>query len=175
MDSCTTALESWLANKPTIDLDLERHPILSNPLLDDLNPRCFAPSEILKLVHDCLANSNQAEFYSRRSQHLETWCAAPRGDSAFKTAGKIFDVLRLRFETPAFDLNFIDKRRTLKLKLLRSINKPYNWQPQMFLRSLYNPAGTYIKRKAVEKSITPSDVSQQMALFRRVFPDELVS
>jgi len=175
MDSCTTALESWLAEKPTLDLDLERHPILSNPLLDDLNPRCSEPSEILKLVNDCLANPGQAEFYNRRLQHLETWCAAPRGDSAFKTARKIFEVLQLRFRTPAFDLNFSDKRRMLKLKILRSINKPYNWQPQMFLRSLYNPESTYIKRKAIEKSITPSDVSQQMALFRRVLPDELVS
>jgi hypothetical protein len=52
-----------------------------------------------------------------------------------------------------------DRRRGMKLKMLHALNKPYNWQPQMYFRRLLDRDGAYLRWKDQEKAIRPSDVA----------------
>ena len=168
MDSCTTALESWIAGKPTLDLELERHPLLSNPMLDPLNLRCERPEDLPGLVAAQLANPTQPEFHDIRAAHLARWCASPRGDSAARVANAIAETLAARSTTLSLRLTLSDRRRGLKLKALRGLGKPYNWHPQIGLRAWFNPTGTYIKRRILGKTITPAEVHEEMEKLRQL-------
>jgi len=168
MDSCTTALECWIAGKPTLDLELERHPMLTNPMLDPLNLRCNAPEELPRMVAEQLANPTQAAYRELREAHLARWCASPAGNSAERTAKAIADSLEKRKLPRNIRLTFSDRRRGLKLKLLRNLGKPYNWQPQLALRALLNPTGTFIKQRIYGKTITPGDVCAEIVKLRRL-------
>ena len=43
-ETCTTALESWIARKPTIELVLQKHPVFYHPDIARLNATCHDPT-----------------------------------------------------------------------------------------------------------------------------------
>ena len=167
MDSCTTALESWIAGKPTVDLHLDRHPLLSNPELDSLNQRCSDPNLITDLLIRELQKPSQEEFSQLRKQHLEKWCNSPSGNSSEMVAIAVEKCIKN--STKNIKLNFSDQRRALKLRILRAINKPYNWQPQLTIKALFSPQGTFIKRRIFAKTIFPNDAKLELGFLRSLF------
>ncbi len=162
MDSCTTALESWLAGKPTLEIDLEHHPILTQDLLKPLNVQCSRPEDILRQVEEALADPTQPVQRPLRATHIDKWCHNPTGMATFKVAEAIRDAIERRGPLPPLSkkLGSQDKRRALKLKMLRFIDRPYNWQPQMVFRRLWDQEGSYIRWKDQDKAIRPSDVAE---------------
>lgn len=174
MDTCTTALESWIARKPTIDLDLEHHQMLTNEIVRPLNVHCTEPSALPGLVADALARPDQPEFAEARRAHLARWCHSPDGTAAEAMAKMVAAAIAARPPRPALTprLTFNDRRKGLKLKLLRAFNLPYNWNPFLPIRGLLNPTATFIKRTVYAKTIKPSDVREARQKFVQLMQTE---
>ncbi len=161
MDSCTTALESWIAGKPTIDLDMLKHPILTNEIVEPLNVHCADPADLQRLVAEALAEPTQSRFTEIRRTHLAKWCDAPDGTSARKMAEALVAAIAARGPRAPLGprLSFKDKRKALKLAALRLVDLPYNWLPLLALQGLFDEKGTYMKRRIYDKTMRPSDVT----------------
>jgi len=167
LDSCTTALDAWMAGKPTIDIDLERHPLTSNPLRDSLNATCQSPGDLTYMIDEAIS-AGQHSFFSRRKKHLEDWCGDPQGNSAERIARLISESLKGAECRMPTSYSLSDIRRGLKLKLYNKFNKPYNWQPQLTIREIANKKSVYLKREALEKTVTPHDIAIMKKVFRKL-------
>lgn len=170
MDTCTTALESWIARKPTIDLDLQHHPMLTNDIVRPLNVHCTEPASLPALVAEALAHPDQPQLAEARRAHLERWCHSPDGTAAEGMAKIIANAIAAREPRPPLSprLTFSDRRKGLKLKLLRAFNLPYNWNPFLPIRGWFRPDATFIKRTVYAKTIKPSDVRETRRRFREL-------
>jgi surface carbohydrate biosynthesis protein len=163
MDSCQTALDSWVAKKPTISLDLEQHEMLSNKLLDYCHVKSANSDTFVDDICRELKNPLQPEYEASRQDHLETWLDCPQGKSAEKIAALILNMLTERYHARsargdfAGRLTFSDVRRGAKLKLLRAFNLPYSWHPQLKLRELLDKKSVYIKKETLDKTISPNE------------------
>lgn len=169
MDTCTTALESWIAGKPTIDLDMQHHPMLTNEIVHPLNVHCSDPSDLPRLVAEALAEPTQPAYAAKRATHLAYWCHQPDGTAAEKVAHAIDDAIAARGPNPDLGrkLNFDDRRKGMKLKLLRAFGLPYNWSPFLRWQAIVAPGKAAIKRGIYAKTITPADIRR----VRRIFSD----
>lgn len=169
MDTCTTALESWIAGKPTIDLDMQHHPMLTNEIVHPLNVHCSDPAELPRLVAEALAEPTQAAYAEKRAPHLAYWCHQPDGTAAEKVAEAIQNAIAARGPNPDLSrkLSLDDRRKGLKLRALRAFGLPYNWSPFLKWQQLTASGKAAIKRGIYAKTITPQDVRR----VRRIFTD----
>lgn len=173
MDSCTTALESWLAGKPTIDLDMQHHPMLTNEIVQPLNVHCSDPTDLPRLVAEALAAPEQKALAAVRRAHIDKWCDGPDGTSAAKLATAIAEAIAARGPRPDLGdrLTFDDRRKGWKLDLLRLFGKHYAWQPWLALRGWLDPQGTYIKQRIDAKTMLPSDAREIRERLRSVIAE----
>jgi hypothetical protein len=163
MDRCTTALEAWAAGKPTIELAFERHPMLSGSDREALNVQCRDPSELVALIDGVLADPAQSAYRSGRRDHLVRWLVGPDGNSSRRVAEAI--VRRIRASNPRGPrggFTFAERKKAAKLKLLRGLDLPYNWQPWMPIRRRVQPTKSELSWRKQQKAIRPSDVRQMM-------------
>src|SRR5262249_15988471 len=93
-ESCTTAVESWIAGKPTIELDFDPHPIFFDKEGSSGNVTCNDPAKLPAMVGEQLANPAQQELSAVREAYLEKWCASPDGTSCEKIAQLIADAVK---------------------------------------------------------------------------------
>ncbi|RMF88164.1 MAG: hypothetical protein D6736_11220 [Nitrospinota bacterium] len=171
-ETCTTALESWIAHKPTIELVFDRHPVFFHPEVAALNVLCDDPAEIVSLIESQLAAPEQKTFAEARQRHLATWCNGPDGRSAWRIARTIAQALQKKRDGEWRGLQWSDYRRGLKLKGLRSLGLPYNYDPLLFLKKRLFPR-KYASRVFVdEKTIRPRDVVQARALLQQSINEE---
>jgi surface carbohydrate biosynthesis protein len=84
MDSCTTARDSWIAGKPTIELPMEPDPALTRRF-EGLNVECTSPDQIVKLVEENL-RTIEPKMVSLRQAHLNLWYGAPDGLASKRAA-----------------------------------------------------------------------------------------
>jgi surface carbohydrate biosynthesis protein len=157
-ETCTTALESWIANKPTIELVFYKDPVFYHEHVAALNVTCNDPDQIISLVDEQLANSEQAEYQEPRRAHLAHWCNAPNGESSLKMVNIISNAVR---DLPPQNwdiLDFADYRRGWKLRLLRKIGLPYSYPFFLGIKSLLFPEKYKLKKKVYRKTIKPGDV-----------------
>lgn len=162
-ETCTTALESWIARKPTVELALERHPLFFHPELGALTQLCDDPAKFPDAIDRVLRTPFSDEVMAGRERHLAKWCSSPEGRSAEKVAAIIRDALQ---GAPAFRedmLNFADTRRAWKLHGLNQVNRPCNFDPLLWAKQRLFPRKYALKASSSRKTIHPSDVlaSQQ--------------
>jgi hypothetical protein len=174
-ETCTTALESWIAHKPTIELIFSRHPMFFHPPVAALNVLCNDPTAVTALIASQLASPAQKEFTERRQQHLAQWCNTPDGQSAWKIATIIAKALREKKEPDCSQLQWSDYRRASKLQVLRSLRLPYNYDPFLFLKTRFFPAKYATKGFKYQKTITPDDVAHARLLLQRSVSQDSVS
>lgn len=170
MDGCTTALESWIAGKPTIELPMEPHPLVTHAMLQPLLVQCRDPADLPRMVAEALEKPVLPEIAARRSAHLERWCASPDGKAGERVAEA---VVRLLGERPSVDysrqLTFSDRRKGLKLKLLAMLDKPYGWKPFAFLKKYLSPASYPATLQVIGKTMSPSDAKSALARVESIF------
>ena len=169
-EKCTTAMESWVASKPTIELVFEKHPVFYDEAFSALNPLCDDPSRIVASVDEQLAAPAQTQFREGRQRHLAKWCGAPAGQAARAVADIIADALH-RPSRKNVRLDFHDYRRAVKLKAYRAVNKPYTFFPLTQLRQrLFGlGSGGFSKKLMIyEKSVTPRLVRETLEQLDRV-------
>lgn len=156
-ETCTTALESWLAKKPTIELIFDRHEMYYHHEISLLNEICESPDTLIEKIDYCLENPAQPNYSGIRSAHLKKWLNSPDGNSCYRVA----KILMKEAEGVSPDwslLNFSDWRRGLKHKLLEFLGKPCNYNIMDSIRHLW-PSGSYSSKEFTQgKTITPLDV-----------------
>lgn len=157
-ETCTTALESWIADKPTVELIFERHPMLYQAEHAQNSTPCEVPSSLVPLVRQLLEQGEPAELIAARQRHLAKWCYLTDGKACLRLAQQIAQAVRDKPPADWSKLTFDDRRRGLKLRLLRWLGLPYNFDPLMALKVRLDPGRYAIKHNDYKKAITPADV-----------------
>ncbi|WP_026784380.1 surface carbohydrate biosynthesis protein [Pleomorphomonas koreensis] len=172
MDGCTTALESWIAGKPTIELPMEPHPLVTHGLLQPLLVQCRNPADLPGMVAEALGKPVPSEIAAKRAAHLERWCASPNGTAGEKAA----EAIARRISEHAHGdyserLTFKDRRKGWKLKLLTLLDKPYGWKPLAFLKKYLSPASYPATLQIVGKTMSPSDARVALKVVHDIFQE----
>lgn len=157
-ETCTTALESWIAGKPTIELLLEQDPLWYYDEPSACNVHCTRPDELPGLVEAALTHGVPPALVEKRRAHLAKWCHSPDGHAAETLAGLIAETLA---RTPAPDwsrLQWNDRRRAWKWQLTQALDQPYHYDPLLALKHRVWPARYRVKYFSQRKGIRPSEV-----------------
>lgn len=166
-ESCTTALESWIAGKPTIELIFDRHPMLYRKAHAHLSFECGDPAALPNMVAQHLAAPAQLEKKEARAEHLATWCATPSGSSVSRMADVIVSAVLSKRPSDWTKLDLGDLRRSVKLKAKRAIGRAYHFDPSLWLKYKIAPGRYAADFQAYRKSIEPSDVAAARENLRR--------
>jgi surface carbohydrate biosynthesis protein len=169
MDSCTTARDSWIAGKPTIELPMEPDPALTNRF-EGLNVDCMSPDEIVRLVEENLQTVDPKAI-ALRKEHLDLWFGAPDGQASRRAAEAVLASVQSHPRPDWSRLTFSERRKGLKLKLLRLFGQPYGWNPvREMQRFIGDPTlQPYNIRK--KKTVRPQDVAEMRSFIRQAFGD----
>lgn len=165
-ETCTTALESWIARKPTVELVFSRHPMFFHPDIAALNPLCDRPEDLVDVVEAQLGAPAQSAFADGRQRHLARWCASPEGRSAEAIARSIAAAVSVKATSNWTGLDWHDHRRALRLQALRRVGLSYTYDPFLPIKHWFRQ-GWYAPRIARHrKAITPDDVVHARSLLR---------
>jgi surface carbohydrate biosynthesis protein len=159
-ETCTTALEAWIARKPSLELTFERHPIFFHEEHARHQPLCDRAADLPGMVEAALADPTQSTYAAGRATHLRTWCHTTDGNACLLTAEAIADALRNHPSPDWSKLHFSDARRQAKLALTRGLGEAYHYDPLLRLKYRLNPKKYATKHFAYEKSIRPADVAE---------------
>ncbi len=159
-ETCTTAMEGWIAGKPTIELTFERHPVFFHAEHARHQPLCDHPRDLPALVEEALAPRAQAAYAAGRRAHLEKWCHTPDGNSCQLVAQAIAAALQDRPAPDWSQLTVTDRRRSLKLKVTRSMGEAYHYDPLLRLKHFLAPQKYAVKHFSYQKTIRPGDVAE---------------
>jgi surface carbohydrate biosynthesis protein len=166
-ETCTTALESWIAGKPTIELEFEHDPLMFHREHAAANTLCARPEDLPALVDRVLREGAGAGVLAARQRHLQKWCASPDGRSTERLAGLIASAVHAAAPVDWSGLNLGDKRRAHKLNLLRNLGLAYHFDPLMKVKMSLNPGRYSLKDYAYRKSIKPRDVVEARRHLRK--------
>jgi surface carbohydrate biosynthesis protein len=167
-ETCTTALESWVAGKPTVELEFFKNPMFWSPEHAVANTPCEDPAALPGLVEGILTKGESAEVLAARQQHLQKWCHGPDGRSSQRVAAIIAEAVQAARPVDWQGLRAEDTRRATKLKLLRNLNLAYHFDPLMPVKLRMNRGRYAIKNYAYQKSIKPRDVADARQRVSRV-------
>jgi surface carbohydrate biosynthesis protein len=168
-ETCTTSLESWIAGRPTVELALLRHPVFFHAEHAALNPLCERPEDLAEVVAAQLRAPAQPAFAEGRRRHLARWCASPDGTSSARVAAAIAAAIDARPGRDWSGLDWRDRRRAVRLRALRRLGLPYNYDPLLGVKRRVLGDGRISKKlQTRQKTITPADVAQARSLLRRL-------
>jgi len=170
-ETCTTAMEGWIAGKPSIELTFARHPVFFHEEHARQQPLCDRASDLVAQVEAALARPDQPDYAAGRRHHLQKWCHTPDGNSSQIVAQTIARALERKAPADWSKLRVTDLRRAGKLKLLRSIGEAYHFDPLLPLKARLFHEGYAIKDFAYRKSIKPRDVTEARAKLERGLRD----
>ena len=158
-ESCTTAVEAWIAHKPTVELVFDHHVIHHSAERSAGNVHCDDPAKIVGIVDEQLANPSQPHLQQIRKTYLEKWCATPDGNACRRVAEIAVAAVKAKKPADWSKLTFVDRRRALKLRATRAIGHAYHFSPLLPLKSLLFKKKYTIRKFTYDKSIQPQDVS----------------
>jgi surface carbohydrate biosynthesis protein len=168
-ETCTTALESWIAKKPTAELVFERHPLWYWKHHAQGNAECGEPSQLAEIVERELKGPADAARMQHRKAHLAEWCSSPDGTSTMKLANIIAKALCEKAPADWTKLNANDRRRAMKLRAMQSVGQAYHYDPLLSLKARLFPGRYTMKRVDYDKSIMPADVAARREHFEKFF------
>jgi len=157
-ETCTTTLESWIANKKTIELELTKNPVFYHEFISKMGPTCSDSSQIIDTIEKTLQTNISQEQVDLQTEHLAYWCDSPDGDSNLKLANILskIDNPKTNFK----NIPFTYKRKAKKLILLKELNLPYNYDPMLTLKEKLFPLKYKDKTRIYKKTIKPIHVEQ---------------
>jgi surface carbohydrate biosynthesis protein len=159
-ETCTTAIESWIARKPTIEMVFDRRPIWHDSDHEAANLPCASSEELPGMVNRVLAEFDPAHPPPRRAAHLEKWCHQVDGGASARVANHLAHALGQASEPDFGALTAPDHRRAAKLKVLRFLGLPYHFDPLLRLKAWLQPRRYTVKSQAYAKSIRPREVAR---------------
>ena len=171
-ETCTTALESWVVGKPTIELTFDKHPTFFHEHTARLNVLCEDPSSVLEVVAEALANPEQKHLEEGRRTHLAKWCNTPDGRASERVADMLAKAIHAKKPSKR-TYTFSERRKAAKLLALRRLDLAYNFDPLLWFKRRLLPKNYATKSFVYQKTIRPSDVvsaRQQLAHIAKEFP-----
>jgi len=162
-ETCTTAMESWIASKPTLELIFFKNPMFFHEEHGKSNTHCERPEDLPGMIETVLKKGESKEILASRQRHLAKWCNSPDGTSCELLAKFISDAVHQVKSVDWSGLNATDKRRATKLKLMRNLGLAYHFDPLMPVKVRVNRGRYAIKSYAYDKSIKPRDVKEARA------------
>ncbi len=174
-EDCTTALESWIAGKPTITLALSQDPAFFTETWRNSSPVIESPDSLVAGIETTLKNPEQPEFKSVRDKILSDLVYRADGRSSFRAAEAIHDLLASKNEPPRIPFKFNIIRRAIKLRLLNLLDQPSNATPKLILMDILkikSPNKKDMREIAYHKAVRPSDVSRARELIKFGFQTE---
>ena len=161
MDQCTTALESWIAGVPTIELEFEKHPMLSNRSAEHLNLVCSSPSNILSAIKTTLQHPEQSMFAEARAEHIRRFTFKADGKASDRVCETISDLIPVS-STASYKLPASYIKKGIRLKIYKLFGKTYAWKPFIKSRQCLFPNSGTKSYQRWKKSISTKDVSTMM-------------
>jgi len=174
-ETCTTAIEAWLAGKPTIELTFEKNPLWYREEQAIASVECSDPADIVSVVREQLSDFGPNHTHDRRVKHLKKWCHHLDGQSSRMLAETVAEALRDGGEPDWSRLTFGDHRRAWKLHFMRLLGLPYHYDPFLPLKRLVRPAKHAMKYLALSKSICPRDVAKMATRIESVAADTQIN
>jgi surface carbohydrate biosynthesis protein len=163
--TCTTALESWISNKPTLSLVYSDDEFTVNgDLILKLSPIINIHDKIdiiLKKIHEAIEIPTQDDFLKERRKLIYSLFNLADGNSSSRAAGVICEFLGKKEQFLHIPFNLAGIRRAIKLRFLNLFGCSYNASPVYFVMYLFHkylPEKTSIKYNNYIKSINPKDV-----------------
>lgn len=166
-ETCTTALESWIAGKSTVELLFAQHPMLCHPEHGACSTHCDSPGQLVPLIRQILDHGEAPEILTARRRHLSKWCHTTDGASGQRLATLIAGAVEEKRPADWSRLNAADRRRGLKLKLLHNLDLAYHFDPLMPVKLRLNRGRYAIKNDSYEKAVKPSDVCEARLQLQR--------
>ena len=167
-DTCTTALECWIAGKPTISLHTSSDPIMVNPEQLALSTVCETPAQLVPLLGQVLQSPQKGELLEQRARYVETFCGTPDGRAAARVAEAIHSYFHEHPAAPNWQaLTSADRRRGRKLLALKKMDLPYNFDPLIGLKRRLAAKRYAPKIAAHDKAIVNSQVQAARDLIAR--------
>lgn len=164
-ETCTTAIESWISGKPTVELMFERHPLWHREEHAAANVPCANPVELPDLIAKELAEPAQAKKKEARRRHLEKWCFAADGRASERLVETLTAAIRAKRNADWSKLGFSDYRRAAKLKIAQVFGLAYHFDILLPLKRALFGDRYAIKEYAYQKAIKPADVAARNARF----------
>lgn len=171
-ETCTTAIESWIAGKPTIELSFERDPLWCHEIHSRANVVCDDPKKLPALVEAQIANPTQPEVAAIRRQHIEDWCGNSDGNVCERIAGIIAGAIDAKRPADWSKLRFEDYRRAIKLRIYRALGQAYHFDMMLWIKYLLFPRSYWTRQATYDKSIKPSDVAAARRRIEAVKPEK---
>ncbi|MBK8008152.1 MAG: hypothetical protein IPK23_06735 [Rhizobiales bacterium] len=162
-ESCTTAVESWIAKKPTIELVFDKNPLLYREAHGQLNFECDSHEKLPEMIAHHIGAPEQLEKKELRVKHLEKWCGSADGLSCHRIATIIADAVRAKQPADWSKLTAADSRRAIKLRTYQAVGQAYHYDPFLLFKHLLMKKRYAPKYKAYRKSILPRDVAAAKA------------
>jgi surface carbohydrate biosynthesis protein len=156
-ETCTTALESWIARKPTIELLFDKDRLWFHAEQAIANVPCDDPSLLVHLVDEQLNHPLDPLVYEARERHLAKWCSSPNGSSSEQIARVIAQALEIKKNHDWSKLTRTDWRKGLKLKGLRRLGVAYHFDPFLSIKRALFAKRYAVKYFSYSKSIKPRD------------------
>jgi surface carbohydrate biosynthesis protein len=174
-ETCTTAIESWVAGKPTIELVFEHDPMWYCEEHARANIECDDPPKLPGLVEQQLRDPAQSEKREIRRRHLEKWCATPDGGSSLRLAQIVTRAMREKKPADWSKLTANDYRRAAKLLAFRKLGLAYHYDPLLALKRRLFRKRYALKHYVYEKSIKPGDVREARVKLERIWSNGFAS
>jgi len=134
-ENCTTSVESWIADKPTLTLTFDKHPAFHTETYSKRSPQISEPAAIIKTLQETLKNRKQLEYQDTRQAYLDTWVHKTDGKCAERAAQAIHQAVNNRpCRNPTYPSDFSSLRRKLKLWLAHAFDEPSHTQLKHWIR-----------------------------------------
>ncbi len=150
-ETCTTALESWIAGKPTVELLFDRDQLWYFEEPARGNFPCDDPGRLVQLVEKGLHEPLPPEMAEARRNHLEKWCSTPDGTSSEHIADIVAKALHGKEAADWSRLTVNDYRRSIKLQGLRSLGLAYHFDPLLPFKRTVFPSRYSVKGLDVQE------------------------
>ena len=161
-EDCTTSMETWLAEKPTITIALEQHEYWFTETYQRLSPIAYQPEELESLIQTAMAQPSQLDYCKERQEHLETWLHSTDGRCAARAANEIANLIKQKNLVPRIPFSLRGFWKKWKLLILKALNEPYRSRPKHVFRRIFSnkQEQVSIKYRDYLKSIRRSDVEE---------------
>lgn len=153
--SCTTAVESWLLNLPTIELRLSENEWYQSKDFAAGSYSCSKPQEYFDLIDSLLEGKNiDNDLIAKREKFFKEWCYKIDGNSTDRLVSRIDKSLKNSSATLIYKTNVNNFLIYLLLKISRNLIhdlKVYGYN--IFLQNKLDKLGR------IDKYITEKDVT----------------
>ena len=172
-EDCTTSVESWISERPTITLTFAKHPLFFTKLYADRSPLVDDPEDLLPALKYALENPDQEEYRKLRDDYLNKWLYKLDGRSSERAADAIEKTLKDRNPQPKFPKGITHARRGLKLRILNLFNEPSHARLSQIIRRKFSSFGENLSLRDRDylKAVTPKEAKDAIDLIKADAPE----